>query len=664
MTLRQQLPPETFQNILRWAEDFEMAIKVESIFAGVLSKLPPKETAYDGFRISDFPISRELTETFTLFPVNIDPSTVSLSVIAWLLRFQPEIFWRRGGNIVRGLAAKGRLKALKLIGSNAHVRSQAFEWGEMDDAARAGHLNVVTYLRETLKVPFTSDTLQDATWSGNLALVQYLHNLEAECSVDVLSKAFESKNPDVIRFILESYGKRTFAFACWNDGVKTSYPELDDLIIKTDPQFGFGSVLKSAQEGNLERLSHWFEMLEQANVSNFPFDQVIGKGQLNAVKYLVEEKGIRSTANAVFHSAEQRNLEALRYLLDQDPSLSATGAFATACEKGNLDMVKYLHETNQYSCINISGPSCNCICSFSESARRGKLEVLQYLRQNCREFDDQEAVECALAQECFLPVQIVKYLAPFSDLTSGMPSATFHGNMEVVRLILSQWQSQDVDIHTIDTAAKSEKSLEAIQYLHSTGRFDFTETALVNASARGHFKTVQFLVKVKPEISLLRSLTAALIFWNPTIFSYLERNLKPAERKIWNPTPSLTGALEIGKIKAIRYILKRDPHAMIPPSLVEYLISDDDEFFRFDDFDMFEFLAAHSERVPGIETNDEFFEVLGNVWAWDGLRILLKDPVRLESKREKLAVLHYNHVPRERIVRYVTDQTPDGWRSR
>ncbi|KAJ3104838.1 hypothetical protein HDU97_008808 [Phlyctochytrium planicorne] len=81
-----------------------LGTKVGSILTNIPSMLRPKETAYEGFEISEFP---DLTETFTLLPYDVDPSTITLSAISWLVKFQPEIFWRGEAISSKSLQLKG-----------------------------------------------------------------------------------------------------------------------------------------------------------------------------------------------------------------------------------------------------------------------------------------------------------------------------------------------------------------------------------------------------------------------------------------------------------------------------------------------------------------------------------------------------------------------------
>ncbi|KAJ3105984.1 hypothetical protein HDU97_007168 [Phlyctochytrium planicorne] len=645
------LPIETIQNILRWTEDYAVSIKIESILADVPRLFPPKETAFEGFEISEFPISAVLTETCTLLPNDIDPSTVSLSVIAWLVKFRPDIFWRREGHLVRQFAAKGRLNALMLIGSNTHARSQAFDWGEIDEAARSRNLDLLRYLHETVAVPFTISTLAKAARSGNLDMVKYLHRLESECATTALNEAFCSGNADVVKYVLENFSEQTSDIP-WFESLKTTFPDLEDLIIKTKPRFINGSLMKAAGDGDLDRLIQLFSVLGSTKPEPAVLRCAVATGQMNIVKYLVESQGAEIDVVTLSEAVEMGDFGMFRYLYEKNPNLPGSLAFGTACRNGRLEIVKHIHETHPKSCQHTKpGPLdfmvLLCYNQCTNPVKNGHVNVLKYLKENCAKYKATEVLKEAAMHE---QVEILEYLAPEINLHSIMATAARKGHLDLVHLIFSQWQSKEIDFETIDAAAETESSLQAIKFLYATGKFDFTEKALIAAASTGHLKTLKYLLTEKPDLSILSSLTAALIHWRPLVFSFLDRHLTASQRKLWNPASCLKEAFHKFNMKAIRYIVKRDPNtALLSDSIQQTLEMDDDNGWHEHDFStLFECLVSDPICKGAITDRELFVNRAVDARAWDCVRILMKDPSTLKIVPDML------DSSEGRIFRYLT----------
>ncbi|KAJ3105983.1 hypothetical protein HDU97_007167 [Phlyctochytrium planicorne] len=643
---------DTLHHILRWTEDYAIAIKIESILANVTSMLPQRETAYDGLNIADFPISWELTDTFTLPLSDIDPSTVSLSVIAWLARFRPEIFWRREGLLVRKLAMNGRLRALELIGSHKQARTQAFGWGELDEAARAGHLNVVQYLHEIQKVPFTSKTLSLSARTGNLELVKYLHESQVKCPKSAFNEAFSSGNVNVVRYFLENLVQDSSSFDLTKEALRHGYPDLQEFIVETKPQFMTLAMMQAARVGDLDDL---MDLLVFRQPSHQLLDTAIANSQLAVTKYLVEEHNIPITSNSFDIVVETGNFEVFKLLFEKAPSFGEHAILA-ACNHDNVDIVKYIHERHPGSCVNkpsegydLEHLECSRLCSLAAEAER--IKVFKYLKRSCSRFSEENALYLAFQNG---NLQLFKEFPEDTDFDGGMPMAVIKGDMELIRLILSRWRTQGIDRMAISRAAQGENSLEVIKILLETGKFDFDTGALMKAASKGDIATIKFLLNTKPNLSIHASLTTSLLNWKPQVFAFLDRHLSEEERKIWNPSASLSMTLNIGEVRAARYILRRDPNIVITASMLEEAIrlmlilkSDKPNFF--------EFLVSEPRLAKELRGSKLLFHAALQLGAWDCLRILLQD--HTQNFTVKLRDIRPSEsISRERILRYLTER--------
>ncbi|KAJ3099662.1 hypothetical protein HDU97_002876 [Phlyctochytrium planicorne] len=580
-----RLPLETVHSILRWAEDYAVAIKVESMLANIPSRKQSWETVYEGFQSSDFPVSMELTESFTLLPGDIDASSVSLSVVAWLIRFRPEIFWKREGLLVRTLAGRGRLRALQLVGSSELARSQAFEWGEVDVAAGAGHFDVVRYLHETMRVSFTAKTLGLSARSGNFELLKYLHSREAECSNDSLVEAFCSGNADVVRFILENYPGMEF-YTPYNNVEKrdsesyhllvtTEYPGLQDLILAVQPEFMMGAMVKAAENGDLARLSHIYDLVG-LQVPSKVVETAAASNHLHIVKYLVEEWGADVSALSSV-AAENGALEVLDYAIGS--GVRPNDVFHAACKGGHVNVIEYLHAMLPDACFTPTDPRNSLFRTshffdLADAASNGRLDAVKYFEQHCPAYNAVWAMEKAMEAG---QTEVFEYLAPLVDLEDVehlLGATARQGNLGLVKRIVAGWQKTETENTVIDDAAQGRDTFHVIKFLYETGKFDFTEKALVAAVVNRNREIVRFLVKAKPCMSLLDSLKRSLTdCYDPCIFSFLDRHLTNAERELWKPADMYAAALDAENLLAVRYILECDPGVADENAMMLFVIA-------------------------------------------------------------------------------------------
>ncbi|KAJ3097879.1 hypothetical protein HDU97_004499 [Phlyctochytrium planicorne] len=601
------LPLELLRRILWWAEDYTIAIKLESIFLGIPSTLPDRLTAFDDFSLDAFPISSFLTKKFVLFPQDVDASTVSLSVIAWLLRFQPELFWRRHGRVVAALACKGRLEALKLIAANDDAQTHAFDSISIEPAVKEGHEEVVRYLHETIRVPLTDRTLEMAATSGNLSLFCYLEDHGAINNLGpILVLAFNSGNVELCRYVLEQKKYPYFAHGISiNDNI---YPELEELIISTNPELMGSSIHKATREGNLAKLKYFTDGLG-LSVPSRCVEMAAAAGHLDVLAFLVESLGEFLTSASVHAAVTAGQVETLKYIVSKDSRLFSDSVLSEACCSGHLNVVKYVHEMHPNSCLNLSEDERTrtmsiCVRVMEMAAVNGHPDIVSYLSDTCLDISVDQAIWRAALNGHFDVVKILSTKASPSGLTKAFWNSCSGGHLQIAKFLHANGVSFE---QTTKMAASSRTSLEVIKFLDELGLYAFTDSALFYAGCLGLVEQAKFIVSARPGILKTSACIHALTYWHLPLYSFLDRHLTPIERSKETLLQALKVAVHRVSLRPLPYLLSIIPDAVIDQGVVSQLCQFDplgyiydDEDIEFDGNDLLEFLA---ENHMGLSTS-------------------------------------------------------------
>ncbi|KAJ3094778.1 hypothetical protein HDU97_007611 [Phlyctochytrium planicorne] len=457
MRIPSEMPLEVLEQILEWTEDHTVAIKTESMLLRIPSKLPPYSSAFSSFALSDFPICARLTSQFNLLPTDIDASTISLSTIAWLIRFRPEIFWRQSGWLTSELAMQGRLEALALIASDEIARTHAFGWINLDSIAEKGHLDVIQFLHEKFGLPTTEKTLGIAARRGSLDMVKYLYEIGSECSENILLSASLSKSADLLRYVLEKHGDKELDGEL--DLPIEYFPELEELILAKQPQLMTGVILTVAAQGNVDRLKHFVDDLSLTLPDYLDLEAAAVAETLDAAKYLLEDLNRPIRSKALSAAASNGRLETLRYFSEKFRKMMMPSYHINdIASNGHVEVFRYLLETHGRFWMSYTNTSDILNKSFERAAYNGHLEMVQYLYPHC----------------------------PKLDLKDVMKVTLRNGYLEGIKILFSFWRFKDVDQSLFDGSLNSpDASLEAVRFLYVTGKFDFSEKAVIDVVSRG-----------------------------------------------------------------------------------------------------------------------------------------------------------------------------------
>ena len=276
-----------------------------------------------------------------------------------------------------------------------------------------------------------------------------------------------------------------------NPAQKEKYYEKmnDESKLKSAVNFGDLNKVRSIMDGKntIEALD-----FKKGNL----VDLAARNGNLNVLKYFLEEKGIKPRSNLIKSSVESGHLDVVKYLLG-DEVVDKEGnvyklkngmkayqidgdAVSNAASKGNLDLVKYLVEKGAKIGFD----------AVSSAAFNGDLDLLEYLLSKGAEIGD--AVSIAAENN---NLDLVKYLlSKGAEIGDAVSNAAESGNLDLVEYLVEKGGkiSDDAVLH-----AASIGNLDIIKYLLSKGKKIDMEYVVDSAAGSNNLKVIKYLVEEK-----------------------------------------------------------------------------------------------------------------------------------------------------------------------
>lgn len=257
---------------------------------------------------------------------------------------------------------------------------RCFDW-----AVKNENFNMIRWLYDYNYAGCTYLSMEYAVEAENMELINFLHNISAQCDMKVLRLASRKGNLHIVKWLHDHY---------------------DDL-------FNSDVVDCSFESGNIE-LAKWFLEDSLMDCSNIAIDIAAEHGHLEMVKWLHEKKPLCCTeeaidlacqnyrteivkwllenrddgftSEAVNFAALNGDLELLKILVQADPSKLTIDAIDIAAEHNNLDVVKLLHEEMN---IRMTSEGFNLACE------NGHFELVKWIEQTYGSLNV-DAVEASL----------------------------------------------------------------------------------------------------------------------------------------------------------------------------------------------------------------------------------------------------------------------------
>ena len=317
-----------------------------------------------------------------------------------------------------------------------------------------------------LKSLFHKNTVHFAITSGNLQLLKHLIENGASFKDQyAVETAAKRGHLNIVKYLIEEKGM----------GTQADYL-IDEKGLKIENVKLAHSFWYAAMEGHFDVMEYLFEkgvttisdeavtnVLDNGNPSSLEVVKyLVAKGakiddealisainhlptSFDAVKYLVDEKGVKINNEAVFYAVREQNLDILKYLVEKGAKINdvtlteeslSRYCLSEAASSGNIDIVKYLvDEINVYD-----GDTYESSDAALKAIKQDDFEVLKYL-----------------VEKFWLAWSSNKELTAEEWTSEHLQEATEMGNLKMVEYLVEK--GSKISKETIREAKKNIKRL-------------------------------------------------------------------------------------------------------------------------------------------------------------------------------------------------------------
>ena len=239
---------------------------------------------------------------------------------------------------------------------------------------------------------------------------------------------------------------------------------------------------------------------------NKKLQKAIKFNELDIVRYLVEEKGLKISDDAVSIASKNRHLDMVTYLVEKGAKINNNAVFYAVVDK-NLDMVTYLVEKGARI---VSG-------EVHQAILNNDLDMVTYLVEKGAKIDNYAVEFAAGTGNLELVTYLVEKGAKIGD--GAVRSAAYVGDLDIVTYLVEKGAKIYDD--AVQNAAYKGK-LDIVTYLVEKGAKIY-DSAVNQAILNNDLDMVTYLVEKGGKI-YDRSFTNALKIGNLSLVKYLVKN--------------------------------------------------------------------------------------------------------------------------------------------
>ncbi|EGG18724.1 cytochrome P450 family protein [Cavenderia fasciculata] len=390
-------------------------------------------------------------------------------------------------------AENGHLPILKLLTEQTSAQSNDIS-GALDQAARRGYLDVVTYIHQTRPASSKSEfsnALDSAGSNGHLDMLKFLlsNRVVFKCTENTANGAANNGHLHILKYLHENKIENVFSKRCMDFASMRGHFEVVQWLHKNRTE---GCTVAALNRATTLELIRFLHLNRTEGATTLAIDSAAFYG-LDMVKYLAENRSEGCTPTA-YESAALGNveLEVFQYLHEKFNLECTKQTLRTLAKNGRVDVIHYFNK--QFPTSNIWKPKI-----MDTAAEYGQIDVVKYLHENRSEGCTRRAMDEACGDEGSL--EMVKWL--HFNRTEGcsanaMDTAARYGKIDIVKF-LHYNRTEGCSIDSMGAAAQY-GHLEVMEFIQENCEDAYMASTVFydnRSPFRNYNKIVQFVLDRK-----------------------------------------------------------------------------------------------------------------------------------------------------------------------
>lgn len=369
------------------------------------------------------------------------------------------------------VAKKGDLEFMKWALGHADVYSFQYTVDTVRDAAEAGHLQVLQWLRASNLVVSFEKALEAAATGGHVPIVTWLLEEYPAHSFEPPSiRAACNGHIEVVQWMVEQYpwkspeDRSTWITEAFSGAVSNGHWTVIRYLFKQKPltHAPFSCVGSVVHSGDLE-LVQWLHVRGVVFTGD-PIGCAALDGNIPMIEWLHENSvmGAYSLDHAFQLPMINRHLDVIEWLHAHGAQPTHRSVMTTAGCHADVPLIKWMHEHwTQYWSTDV----------MDHAAERGSLEVIKFLHANRQEGCTTKAMNKAARNGHLSVVRWLHANRPEGCTKEAVNHAAERGHHKVLAFLLAQFELK-CDYRSVERAAR-----------------------------RGHFEVLELLMRRDPQFA-------------------------------------------------------------------------------------------------------------------------------------------------------------------
>lgn len=337
---------------------------------------------------------------FTYRAINNAAKMGHLETIRWLLNRRDKLIYEATISCARNMEYNQLIRETNSEASNDLIKDDGLDrlkdlvstnmidFQAMNDAASGGYIQIVKLLN-LHKAPYTKHVLKCSCHHGHLDVVIFLcEEMKIVCREKDLCEAVYFGRYEVTKYL---YGRKL----CFNEkkiltlAIKFNYIDIVEFFFKEGIRTFREDVIEGLIECNhLDMLIYLFNNNQDIFFNNHNLmNTAVCSGSLEALKWL-DGLDIGTLTSEMFDIAAQEEYLDMVMFLYNHPKCGSIGFTSAAYDSGSLEIIKFLLENTTIKCN---------ITRLTSAIARHELEIVHYLISNIPGFKDAHKEELRLS---------------------------------------------------------------------------------------------------------------------------------------------------------------------------------------------------------------------------------------------------------------------------